>query len=168
MTLDERRADPGRINERRAEIQFVPGGPGAAERRWGMLKLKEPGESSDRALPRGADSSTGCCAHGLIVDRLQAFQSSVRQRTVEDLRRRFPRRPARAKPGYRPTPHPLRAVAKACFHHDQGEGRHCSGLPRCAASPVGHTNQHQRLITSISFGTLNPPRAGWDYPRPNR
>jgi len=116
MTLDERRAIPA-INERRAEI-IVPGAL-VLQKAMEMLKLKEL-VISDRALREGLIVDW-MLRHGLIVDRF-SFQSSVRQRTVEDLARRFRVDLPRAS---RVTAHALTLYeqCQGLLHHDQGEGR---------------------------------------------
>ena len=116
MTLEERRAIPA-INERRAEI-IVPGAL-VLQQAMAMLKVREL-VISDRALREGLIVDW-MLRHGLIVDRF-SFQSSVRQRTVEDLARRFRVDLARAR---RVAAHALDLYdqTQGLLHHDRGEGR---------------------------------------------
>jgi exopolyphosphatase / guanosine-5'-triphosphate,3'-diphosphate pyrophosphatase len=116
MTLEERLAIPA-INERRAEI-IVPGAL-VLQQAMAMLKVPEL-VISDRALREGLIVDW-MLRHGLIVDRF-SFQSSVRQRTVEDLARRFRVDLARAR---RVAAHALDLYdhCQGLLHHDRGEGR---------------------------------------------
>ena len=116
MTLEERRAVPA-INERRAEI-IVPGSL-VLQQAMAMLKVREL-VISDRALREGLIVDW-MLRHGLIVDRF-SFQSSVRQRTVEDLAGRFRVDLARAR---RVATHALDLFdqTQGLLHHDRGEGR---------------------------------------------
>jgi exopolyphosphatase/guanosine-5'-triphosphate,3'-diphosphate pyrophosphatase len=116
MTLEERRAIPA-INERRAEI-IVPGAL-VLQQAMAMLKVREL-VISDRALREGLIVDW-MLRHGLIVDRF-SFQSNVRQRTVEDLARRFRVDLARAR---RVAAHALDLYdhCQGLLHHDRGEGR---------------------------------------------
>jgi exopolyphosphatase/guanosine-5'-triphosphate,3'-diphosphate pyrophosphatase len=116
MTLEQRRSLPA-INERRAEIIV----PGALVLQMAMAMLQVPElVISERALREGLIVDW-MLRHDLIVDRF-SFQSSIRQRTVQDLAQRYGVDRIRAE---RVAEHALQLYdqTRGLVHQDRGEGR---------------------------------------------
>jgi len=139
---------------------------------WRCSSIKEAGDQR-RALREGMIVDW-MLRHGLIVGCASAFQAAaVDQRTVEDPRPRFPRRPAKGPAGTRHALHLYEQLAKACSIPRPGrKAVNCSGRTRWLHTCGQHINisayHKAQLVYLIRHAILwaTPRQVKGGKPRP--